>query len=69
MWRITRFILTSIGDVHDHVGEWVEDEETLRLWWNGIRFGKPTEEELTLVLVSDNEIQGHETDKVDGVVA
>jgi DNA-binding Lrp family transcriptional regulator len=57
--------LTSRGAAHDHAGEW-EDDRTIVMRWSGVYKGKQTEEELTVVNVSDREVREREVDKVEG---
>ncbi|MGD6933539.1 MAG: hypothetical protein ACQCN5_04975 [Candidatus Bathyarchaeia archaeon] len=59
--KIRVFSLTSRGDVHDHVGGWIDDKH-LKVKWVGRYEGKPASEEITFNWISKNEIRIFETE-------
>lgn len=63
--KIHFYSITTTAAVHDHVGEWA-DENRLNLHWKGLNEGKPSTEELILKWVSDTEIHAHEIDLSEG---
>jgi hypothetical protein len=61
------FSVTSQGDAHDHVGEWI-DEKTLQLSWKGCFEKKDLEEKIIVNWVSKDQIEVKETDYSKGKI-
>ena len=61
------FSVTSQGEAHDHVGEWVSDR-TLEFSWKGIYGNDELEEKTTLNWIDKDQIEVKETDYSRGKV-
>jgi hypothetical protein len=61
------FSVTSLGDAHDHVGEWIDDK-TLEFSWKGCFEKEDLEEKTTVNWVSKDQIEVKETDYSKGKV-
>ncbi|MEM2970204.1 MAG: hypothetical protein QXR63_04630 [Candidatus Bathyarchaeia archaeon] len=65
--KVHLYSITTTAAVHDHAGNW-KDDNTLVFHWEGLNEGKPSAEELTLKWVSPDKITGHEIYTADGKV-
>jgi hypothetical protein len=63
--RVHLFSVTSQGDAHDHVGDWI-DEKTLELNWKGLYEKEDLEEKIIVNWVSKDQIEVKETDYSKG---
>ncbi|MGD6809177.1 MAG: hypothetical protein ACQCN3_05705 [Candidatus Bathyarchaeia archaeon] len=61
--KIHMFSLISQGDVHDHIGGWL-DPQNLKVKWVGRHEGKPASEEIRLTWQSPDEIRIFEIEKL-----
>jgi hypothetical protein len=59
------FSVTSQGDAHDHVGDWINDK-TLELSWKGCYEKEYLEEKITVNWVSKGQIEVKEADYSKG---
>ena len=58
--KVHLFSVTSEGESHDHVGNWV-NEKTLELLWSGLYGDLDVQEQITAVWVSKDQIELKET--------
>jgi len=65
--KVHLFSVTSQGEAHDHVGDWIEDK-TLELSWKGCYGKEDLEEKITVNWVSKDQIEVKETDYSHGKV-
>jgi hypothetical protein len=63
--KVHLFSVTSQGDAHDHVGDWI-DEKTLELNWKGLHEKEDLEEKIIVNWVSKDQIEVKETDYSKG---
>ncbi len=61
------FSVTSHGDAHDHVGDWIDDK-TLEFSWKGCYKKEDLEEKITINWVSKDQIEVKETDYSKGKI-
>jgi hypothetical protein len=61
------FSVTSEGDSHDHVGDWIDDV-TLEFNWKGCYENEDLEEKTTLTWISKDQIEVKETDYSNGKI-
>jgi hypothetical protein len=59
------YTVTSNGNVHDHRGHW-KDDSTLFIAWEGNKGGSAIMEEITVQLISQNEVRVHTEETVAG---
>lgn len=65
--KVHLYSITTTAAVHDHAGNW-KDDNTLVFHWEGLNEGKPATEDLTIKWVSADKITAHEIDAADGEV-
>ena len=65
--KVHLFSVTSQGDAHDHVGDWVDDK-TLELNWKGCYEKGDLEERISVNWVGKNQIEVKETDYSKGKI-
>ncbi len=65
--KVHLFSVTSQGDAHDHVGDWIDDK-TLELNWKGCYEKEDLEEKITVNWVSKDQIEVKETDYSKGKI-
>ena len=65
--KVHLFSVTSQGDAHDHVGEWINDR-TLELSWKGCYGKEDLEEKITVTCVSKDQIEVKEADYSKGKI-
>ncbi len=63
--KVHLFSVTSEGDSHDHVGNW-KDNSTLELNWRGTFEDQEMEEQITVRLVTKDQIELIETNYTKG---
>jgi hypothetical protein len=63
--KVHLFSVTSQGDAHDHVGDWI-DNKTLELNWKGFHEKEDLEEKIIVNWVSKDQIEVKETDYSKG---
>jgi hypothetical protein len=65
--KVHLFSVTSQGDAHDHVGDWI-DETTLEFSWKGCYEKEDLEEKITVNWVSKDQIEVKEIDYSKGKI-
>jgi hypothetical protein len=55
------FSVTSEGEAHDHVGDWIDDK-TLEFSWKGYYGNEDLEEKTTVTWISKDQVEVKETD-------
>lgn len=65
--KVHLFSVTSQGDAHDHVGNWIDDK-TFELSWKGSYEKEDLEEKIIVNWVSKNQIELKETDYSKGKI-
>ena len=63
--KIRVFSLTSTGEVHDHVGGWINDKN-LKVKWLGTYEGTPVSEEISVTWINKDEIRIFGTESLQG---
>ena len=65
--KVHLFSVTSQGDAHDHVGDWIDDK-TLELSWKGCYGKEVLEEKITVNWTGKDQIEVKETDYSKGKI-
>lgn len=65
--KVHLFSVTSQGDVHDHVGDWIDDT-TLELNWKGCYEKKDLEEKITVNWLTKDQIEVKEINYSKGKI-
>ena len=65
--KVHLFSVTSQGEVHDHIGDWIDDR-TLELSWKGCYEKEDLEEKITVNWINKDQIEVKEADYSKGKI-